>query len=202
MRIPAFGLALVLLLSCHAANAPLVDKDKMLGNPSAPITLEIFSSFDCPHCKMMHETVLPPLFREFVMTGKVCVISREFPLYGQGHPYAREAANYATAAARIGKYEPVADALFKNQMTWIMNGKVWETVASVLTAAEQTKVQALAKDPGVLAEVQRDVDAGTSAGISSTPSTIVIYKGKRNAPIAGMQNYDLFRQYLNGLLAH
>ncbi len=201
MRIPVFGLALVLLLSCEAANAP-VDKGKMLGNQAAPLTLEIFSSFDCPHCTLMHETVLPPLMHDFVIPGKICVVSREFPLSGPGHPWAREAANYATAAARIGKYDVVAGALFKNQMTWAMNGKVWDTVASVLTPSEQAKVQALAKDPGVQAEVQSDVDAGIAAGITSTPSTIVVSRGKRSAPIAGMQNYDLFKQYLNSLLAH
>ncbi len=201
MRITVFGLALVLLLSSQAANAP-VDKEKMLGSSTAPVTLEIFSSFDCPHCSAMHQTVLPPLMHDFVIPGKVCVVSREFPLSGPGHPWAREAANYATAAARIGKYDVVADALFKNQMTWVMNGKVWDTVAAVLTPSEQAKVQALAKDPGVQAEVQRDLDAGTAAGITSTPSTIVVTRGKRSVPIAGMQNYDLFKQYLNSLLAH
>ena len=203
MRIPALGLALVLALCCQAAsNAPIVDKDKTLGNLGAPVVLEIFSSFDCPHCKVMHETVLPPLVRDMVISGKIAIVSREFPLPGPGHPYSREAANLATAAARIGKYEIVADTLFKNQMTWIMNGKVWETVANVLTAQDQQKVLALSKDPGVIAEVQRDLDAGNSAGITSTPSTIVVYRGKRNPPIAGVQNYDLFKQYLNGLLAH
>lgn len=201
MRIPAFALAFVLLLTCQAANAP-IDKEKLLGSQGAPIMLEIFSSFDCPHCKLMHETVVPPLMRDFVIPGKAGIVSREFPLTGPAHPYAREAANYATAAARIGKYDVVADALFKYQMTWAINGKVWDTVAGVLTAPEQAKVQALAKDPTVLAEVQRDLDDGVAAGITSTPSTIIVYKGKRNPPLPGMQNYDLFKQYLNGLLAH
>jgi len=201
MKISAFGLSLALLLLCQAANAQ-IDKDKTLGNQSAPLMLEIFSSYDCPHCKIMHETEVPVLMHDFVISGKICIVSREFPLSGAGHPYAREAANYATAAARIGKYDVVADALFKNQMTWVMNGRVWDTVAAVLSPAEQGKVQAFAKDPGVLAEVQRDVDAGTSAGITSTPSTIIVSRGKRNPPIAGVQNYDFFKQYLNGLLAH
>lgn len=200
MRISAaLGLSLVLLVASHAAN-DAVDRGKLLGSQSAPMTLEIYSSFDCPHCKIMHETDLPPLMRDFVIPGKACIVSREFPLTGPYHPYAREAANYATAAARIGKYDVVSDALFKNQMTWANNGKVWDTVAAVLTGPEQAKVQALAKDPSVVAEVQRDVDAGTAAGITSTPSTIIVYKGKRMPPLGGAQNYDLFKQYLNQML--
>jgi protein-disulfide isomerase len=201
MKFSAFGLTLVLLLSCQAA-APQVDKAKMLGNASAPMTLEIYSSYDCPHCKIMHEIELPQLMKDFVIPGKACIISREFPLTGQGHAFAREAANYATAAARINKFEVVADALFKNQMTWALNGKVWECVASVLSAAEQTKVQALSKDPGVLSEVQQDLDAGIAGGITSTPSTIIVYKGRRYPAVAHAQTYDLFKQYLNQVLAH
>src|SRR5581483_10030276 len=131
MRIPAFGLALVLLFSLQAANET-VDRGKVRGNLSAPLTLEIFSSYDCPHCKIMHEQDLPRLMQDFVVPGKACIISREFPLPPPAHPYAREAADYATAAARIGKFDAVAEALFRNQMTWALNGKVWDTVSAAL----------------------------------------------------------------------
>ncbi|HWC97115.1 MAG TPA: thioredoxin domain-containing protein [Candidatus Sulfopaludibacter sp.] len=201
MRLSAFGLALGLLLSCQAA-APQIDKAKMLGNAAAPMTLEIYSSYDCPHCKIMHETELPLLMKDFVIPGKACIVSREFPLSGPGHPYAREAANYATAAARINKFEAVADVLFKNQGIWALNGRVWDTVASVLSPAEQAKVQALAKDPSVVAEVQRDLDAGIAGGITSTPSTIIVYKGRRFPAVAHAQSYELFKQYLDQVLAH
>jgi protein-disulfide isomerase len=201
MRSFAFGLSLVLLLSCQAAD-PQMDKAKMLGNAGAPMTIEIYSSYDCPHCKMMHEVELPQLMKDFVIPGKVCIVNREFPLSGPAHPYAREAANYATAAARINKFEPVADALFKNQMTWAINGKVWDTVASVLTSAVQSYLQALSKDPGVLAEVQRDLDAGVAGGITSTPSTVMVYKGKRYPALAHAQSYELFKQYVSQMLAH
>lgn len=201
MRISVFGLALVLLAGCQAAG-PTIDKGKVLGNPSAPMMLEVFSSFDCPHCKIMHETDYPPLMRDFVIPGKACIVNREFPLTGAGHPYAREAANYATAAARIGKYDVVAETLFKNQMTWATGGKVWDVVAAVLTPSEQTKVKELSKDPGVLAEVQRDLDAGVAAGLTSTPTTVVVYKGRRYPALSGAQNYDLMKNFLNEVLAH
>src|SRR5438270_9138880 len=105
-------LALTALFSCLAAS-PAVDKAKAVGNPGAPLLMEVFSSFDCPHCKIMRESFEPQVIRDYVMTGKVYLVHREFPLTGQGHQYAREAAAYATAAARIGKYEQVADTLYK-----------------------------------------------------------------------------------------
>ena len=177
---------------------PPVDRAKATGNPSAPIVIEIYSSFDCPHCKIMHETVEPLLVRDYVMPGKVYLVKREFPLSGPGHAYAREAALYATAAARIGKFEPVADALFKNQAGWAIDGKVWQTVASVLSASEQAKVQALTKEPGVASEVETDYQSGMAGAINSTPTTIISFKGKRY-PFSGVPDYSLFRQFLDSL---
>jgi protein-disulfide isomerase len=195
------ALALALLWPLVAALPPGTDTGKVLGSPNAPIVMEIFSSFDCPHCKDLHEELLPRLVRDYVTPGKICVLSREFPLSGQYHPYAREAANLATAAARIGRYEQVAGAIFKDQAIWANNGKVWEAVASALTLSEQQKVQALAKDPGVVAEVQRDFDqAANRDGITQTPSIYLTVKGKRFPLPPGVPNYDLLRQVLDAQL--
>jgi len=140
------------------------------------------------------------LVRDYVVNGKVYLVKREFPLSGQGHPYAREAAQDATAAARIGKYDVVADALYKNQAGWAIDGKVWQTVASVLTASDQAKVQALSREPGVVAEVQQDYDAGMAGAIQSTPTIVISYKGKKY-PFSGVPNYDLFKRFLDDLLS-
>jgi protein-disulfide isomerase len=187
------------VLSSLAASSQ-VDKEKALGGPGAPIEIEVYSSFDCPHCKVFHDQVLPLLVRDYVVPGKLFLVSREFPLSGQYHPYAREAANYATAAARIGKYAQVSEALFKSQETWAVNGKVWEAVATVLTAAEQKKVQEFAKAPDVLAEVQRDVDTATAGAVNQTP-TLIITHGSKKYPVSGTPDYTLFKRFLDDLLA-
>ena len=137
------------------------------------------------------------MFKDYVIPGKVYLVSREFPL--RMHQYSREAANYATAAARLGKYQQVADTLFLNQVAWAASGKVWDTVANVLTPEEAKKMQLLAKDPSVLSEVQRDMEAGKAAGINQTP-TMIITHGTNRFPIAGAVNYNLLRSLLDGLL--
>src|SRR5262245_52661321 len=105
-------IALAALSACTAAT-PAIVKGKIYGNPGAPIRLEIFSDFQCPACKSLHEQLLPMLMKEYVMPGKVYVVNREFPL--PGHQYSREAANYATAAAKFGLYQPVSDRIFATQ---------------------------------------------------------------------------------------
>lgn len=199
MKLPAVALAA--LLPLLAALPTGTDRAKLMGSPNAPILMEIFGSFDCTHCKALHEEILPRLVKDYVVPGKVAILSREYPLWGPYHPYARQAADLATAAARIGKYEPVADALFKNQLVWASNGQVWETVATVLTASEQTRVQTLVKEPGVLAEVQKDVDQATKDGVNQTPTIFLNVKGKRFAlPQAGVPPYELLKSLLDGYL--
>jgi protein-disulfide isomerase len=190
------ALALALLLPCLAIG-PEIDKAKAVGNPTAPLRLDLYSDFQCPHCKMLHENILPTIIKEYVVTGKAYFVSHEFPL--NGHTYAREAAVYATAAARIGKYQQVTDAIFQNQNSWAMTGKVWDFVAPVLSPADQKKVQTLAKDPSVVAEVERDVQTGTALRVSQTP-TMFISKGAKQTPWTYWTDYNLFRGYLNDQL--
>ena len=191
-----FVFALAALVPCLAASSD-ADPGKSLGSPNAPIRIEVFSDFECPACKGLHEQVLPLLMKDYIIPGKVFLVSREFPL--RMHQYSREAASYATAAARLGKYQQVADALFLAQVAWGASGKVWDTVAKVLTPVEANKVQLLAKDPAVLSEVQRDVDAGIAAGINQTPTMIVTH-GTNRFPVTGAVNYNLLRSMLDGLL--
>jgi protein-disulfide isomerase len=191
-----FALALAALLPCLAASSD-ADPGKSLGSPSAPIRIEVFSDFECPACKGLHEQLLPLIFKDYVIPGKVYLVSREFPL--PMHQYSREAANYATAAARLGKYQQVADALFLNQVAWTASGKVWDAVANILTPAEAKKVQTLAKDPSVLSAVQHDLEAGIAAGINQTP-TMIVTRGTKSYPLAGTVNYTLLRSLLDGLL--
>ncbi len=190
------ALAFATLLPCLAASSD-VDPGKSLGSPSAPIRIEVFSDFECPGCKGLHEQILPMVMRDYVIPGKVYLVSREFPL--PMHQYSREAAGYATAAARLGKYEQVADALFLKQVAWSASGKVWDTVANVLTPSEAKKVQLLAKDPAVLSEVQHDVELGRAAAINQTP-TMIVTRGTSRFPVVGAVNYTLLRSLLDGLL--
>ncbi|HTS26968.1 MAG TPA: thioredoxin domain-containing protein [Bryobacteraceae bacterium] len=176
-----------------------VQRAKSLGDPVAPVRLELYSDFECPACKGFHEAVLPLLVRDYVAAGKVYLVSREFPL--TMHPYSREAANYATAAAEVGKYQSVGDVLFRNQAIWGASGKVWETIAEVLTPAEQKTVRELAQTSDVLALVQQDVDSGIQQRIDRTP-TLIVSRGARRYPFAGpgLENYPILRSLIDELL--
>jgi protein-disulfide isomerase len=190
------ALVFAALLPCLAAG-PDVDKGRTMGDPSAPLMFELYSDFMCPGCKHLHESVLPEIVLDYVKTGKAYLIFREFPL--NAHKYSRQAAVLAVAAARIGRYQAVSDALFRGQQVWGATGRVWETVGNVLTPDEQKQVQALANDPAVLAAVQRDVDRGAQIPIAQTPTLMVTYRLKQQ-PWTQFADYSLFRGYIDALL--
>jgi protein-disulfide isomerase len=200
MKLCAFLLAA--LIPCLGQTLP-VDTAKAFGNPSATARVDIFSDFSCPTCREFHMKILPQLEAEYGPAGKIYIVNHEFPLNIPAHKYSREAANYATAAARIGKFDIVADKLFLTQGDWSIPtdppGKLWEEVASVLKPAEQAKVQASAKEASVLAEVKGDVDAGNSMGVNSTPSVFVTRAGGRRYPVPNPMNYALFKSLIDAL---
>jgi len=186
-------------LFCAAAAIQDVDKGKIIGSPTAPIRIDVYSDFECPACRNFHEATLPLIIKDYVMAGKVYVVNREFPLPIAAHQFSREEAYYATAAARLGLYQPVADALFANQSVVIAGGNPWPILQKVLTPKQQKDVQTLAKDPSILAEVQRDVDTGNKERISSTP-TIIVTHGTQHFPLPYPINYNILRSMLDGFL--
>lgn len=87
--------------------------EKALGDPDAPVVIIEYASMTCPHCASFHQNAFPELRREYIDTGKVYHIFREFPL----DPL-------ATAAFMLGRclddnrYFAFISALFARQQTW------------------------------------------------------------------------------------
>jgi protein-disulfide isomerase len=171
---------------------------KTIGNRNAPITMEVFSDFQCPACKTLFTSTNRQLMDNYVSTGKVYLIHRDFPL--PMHAYSRIAARYARAAAQIGKFEPVEQVLFQNQEKWEQTGDVDGTVASVLSAAEIAKVRALVKGGTLDAGIDKDSALGQLYRVSQTPTTVFHSKGQ-TYPFAGVMTYDMLKQFLDQLLS-
>ena len=191
-------LALLALFAGAATSGDII-KGNAYGSPSAPLLIEVFSDFECPGCKTFHDTEVPQLMKDYVLPGKAYLVYRYFPL--AMHPHGREAAEWVCAAAQIGKYQQAADTLFAHQQQWAADGRVEQTVDSVLTASEQQKVKSLLKTPAVQEEINRDMAEGVQVPITSTPGLLVTYRLKRY-PVSGVGvlNYSLVKSLLDDLL--
>jgi protein-disulfide isomerase len=141
---------------------------------------------------------MPSLVRDYVNTGKVYLVRHYFLLK---FPYSRLAASYAAAAEKIGQYDRVCDALFRNQQIWSQTGKVDDVACAVLTPADAQKVRALVKDPAVAQVIDQDTALGVKNNVKGTPTLIISHNGTRT-PIDVQVSYSILKRFLDGMLAH
>lgn len=171
---------------------------KGVGVAGAPMKIDVFSDFQCPSCKASYEENLRLLKSDYVAKGKIYLVHHDFPL--QMHAYARQAAAYANAAARVNKYEQVSAELFRQQGVWSANGQIDAVLGGVLKPEELKKVRSLLNDPKILADIEQDIALGNKHNVRQTPTMIVSYKG-REYPIAGKVDYGILRKFLDDLLS-
>jgi protein-disulfide isomerase len=198
--------------SAQALPAPM----KTFGVKSAPITMEVFSDYQCPACRGFFENTLRYMINDYVASGKVYLVHRDFPL--PMHPYSMDAARWANAAGRIGRFEAVDAALFDNQDKWTKDGSMEQYIAAVLGQADLKRVQKLVQ--GCLTQtvalkpvaqtnpsceldafIAQDQALGKQVPVNSTPTIVITYKGQRYPPMSGMFTWPIMKQYLDSLMA-
>jgi protein-disulfide isomerase len=206
----ATALLCILLAGVHVAAAPPVNPQskitpeliafaKSLGDKNAPIIVEDFTDFQCPGCRILFLNTTAKVIDDYVVSGKVYLVHHDFPLEEE-HPYAREAAQWANAAALVGKFEKVELALFTRQADWGATGKVEDVVASVLSPADMKKVREFVNRPEIQEAIAQDITLGKQRGVSMTPSLFVTHRGQRVALPPGAIGYSVLKQYLDYLL--
>jgi protein-disulfide isomerase len=191
---------LALLATATAATlfAADVAPAHIMGAANAPVTIELFSDFQCPGCKNLHETTIRELRHTYVNAGKVKIVYRDIHL--PMHKFARLAGTYAGAAEKLGLYDTVADKLFDTQSTWDQNGKVDEVVASVVPAPQMMKLRAMANEPAVGRQLDDETkEALEQFHIPGTP-TMIIHHGTASDRI-GQVSFEVLSKYLDSLLA-
>ena len=172
---------------------------KESGSSDAAITCEIYSDYECPPCAAFFRNTLPLLVADYVETGKVKLLHRDFPL--ALHPYAKLAARYANAAGQAGQYDKAVTRLFQTQDIWGTSGDIEAQLAMVLSPAVMRKVRdRVEHDERLDDTVAADQAMGVSDRVRATPTLVVVWKGNRQT-ISPIPSYALLKSYLDDLLA-
>jgi protein-disulfide isomerase len=167
------------------------------GASNAPVKVEVFSDYSCPHCRAFHEEGVKPLVQDFVGNSKVQIVHRDYLL---GHfKYSQAAARYANAAAKIGKFIQVSDALWAQQPSWTQNGNVEGCVASVLSADEMGKVKKMLADPAALkaidAAIEADMAVAKKLPLTETPTVVISGPHQQPLKVGGI-SYGLLKRFV------
>lgn len=167
------------------------DSDMTLGVADAPITIIEFSDFECSYCGQFHQETFPLLQLDFIDTGKVRYVFKDFPL-SNVHALAAGAANAAHCAGDQGKFWPYAAMLFTKQDALTANDLQQYAVDLGLDAIPFKVCVAEQKHTVTVAA---NVQAAIKAGITVTPSFII-----NDQLYEGALTYDALRTLLDAEL--
>lgn len=170
------------------SNNPTIDDDVILGDQNAPVTFIEFGDYQCPFCKRMFDESEPQLRDEYIKTGKVKMVYRDFPL-DQIHPAARPAAEAAECARDQGKYWAYHDELFEQQNK-LHDGTINYVALAGALGLNTAQFDKCLKDGKYKAEVEKDYQDGLRVGVQGTPSNFVIGPDGEAAPLPGAQPYS------------
>jgi protein-disulfide isomerase len=175
------------------------DDDPTIGNKDAKVIVYEFSDFECPFCQRFFQQSLGQLEKEYIETGKVLFVYKDFPLV-QIHPAAGPAAIYAKCANDQGKWREFHDAVFNNQ-DQLRSGQSGLDQLAKSAGLDMLALQKCASDPSSQSEVENDLRTGASLGVTGTPSFFIGSPEKGFVNVVGAQPYSVIKQVIDQKLA-
>jgi protein-disulfide isomerase len=183
-------------------SAPTTPAVQALGSPDAPITIVEFGDYLCTFCHRFHEETKDQLVANYVDTGKVRFIFKDFPINDHLDGGASLAAQASYCAADQGRFWEFHDGVYDN---WGGEKAGWITRESMVEYARNAGVQDADKfeeclDSDKYADVvSGNYDLARSAGLNGTPAFIILKDGTKPSLIPGAAPYSVFQEVLDQL---
>ena len=162
----------------------------IMGSHNAPITILEWGDYQCTFCYKFHQNTLDIINEDFIKTGKVKIIFKDFPLNGFDSKLAAEASYCAQDQEKYWKYH---DELYKN---WGGERTGWITRESLTTFAvtinlDIEKFNKCLDDHKYENKVDLLYAFGKEIGIDATPSFLV-FNDQKMIKIRGNQPLEVF----------
>jgi len=174
----------------------ILENDFVIGEENAPITIIEYSSLSCSHCASFHNDTLGYLKKEYVDTGKVKIVFRDFPF---NYP-ALLGSMVLRCIPNEVKYDYM-NVLFQLQTQWVVNENVKSTqeIFKIMQSGGMTKVEfdTCISNTDLENEILTGVMAAQNEfNIRSTPSFLI-----NGGLVEGNKSIKEFRQILNKILS-
>ena len=170
------------------------------GDPNAPITLIEFGDYQCHFCNVYYHNTEHKILKEYVDTGKVNIIFKDYPIIG---PDSTIAALGAQCAGEQGKFWEYHNTLYNN---WDGENNGWAGQENIFRFAEQVELN---MDKFIECNLNKRYEQKISnssndaraLGITGTPAFYVISKNTQQVQfISGAQPYEVFEKTFNTML--
>ncbi len=181
------------------------DDDPAIGNKNAKVYVIEFSDFQCPFCRRFREQTLSQIDNDYIKTGKVYFVYRDFPLE-QIHPAAIPAALAAECADEQGKFWEYHDIIFAEQQkqgsgTIQYDADDLKQWAAQVDGLNTQQFNQCLDSQKYAQEVQKDFQDGATAGVQGTPTFFIGSPQKGWTPLVGAQPYSAFKAAIDQALA-
>ncbi len=167
------------------------ESDPMIGDVDAPVTIVEFSDFQCPFCSRFYSQTYLALKENYVDTGKVNIVFRDFPL--SFHPEAEPAALAAECANEQGEFWAFHDLIFENQDS--ISASQYLTWAEDL-GLDMDQFSDCVDSQKYKSEVANDYNDGGRLGVTGTPGFFI-----NGVLVTGAQPYSVFASAIDAALA-
>jgi len=169
-----------------------------LGDAKAPLVVVEYTDFQCPFCQQFHNTAFAQIKANYIDTGKVRFISRDFPL--DFHENARRAATAGRCAAEQGKYWEMRHVMIVNA-----DQLKPENLASYAANVklDVPKFKSCLESDKFKAQIDQDIAEGGVAGVQGTPSFVIGYLENdklQGVRLVGAQPYAQFDAKIQQML--
>jgi len=181
-----------------------LDGGAVYGRPDAKVTIVEFSDYQCPFCARYSNMTFPQIEREYIETGRVRYVFRDFPIESS-HPQAFKAHEAVHCAAEQGKRREMHKKVFENQRAMGVSDLSAHAATLGLDKARFEKCLA---DGAQAAKVRSGMAAGEQAGVRGTPTFFVGLTDPKSAKlkavrrIVGAQPYSAFKSAIDELLSN
>jgi protein-disulfide isomerase len=167
------ALALIVLLGMPAAATNTAKAvGNSLGDPNAPVTVEVYADFQCPICGQFDRGTLKQIEDKYVNSGKVRIVFNHFAFIGDESTRAAEASECANAQGKFWQY---ADTLFNNQAgenQGAFNDANLEKFAQEV-GLDMTQYKTCMDQHTYLGKIQTSSAAAQQRGVNSTPTLFI-----------------------------
>lgn len=167
--------------------------DPFLGQKKAPVLLMTFGNYESAKCKQFVTETLPLLKSEFIDTGKLMFVFRDYPL--KTNIYAEEAAKAANCIGQQGHYWEMFDALFASKEP--LSQEIIENSAKTLKSIKQDKFKKCVSSTRHKKEIEKDIDDAKRLGAKGVPAffvgTIDSHNQYQGVLIRGAQPYAVIK---------
>ena len=170
-----------------------------VGRADAPVSIEVFSDFQCPACKLFITTELPSLLSDFVRPGEVRVVSKDIDVIDRGGSgESLELATGAACAADQGRYWPYHDLVFWNQGRENQGDHDAAFIQRIATGAglDMAAFKTCDLRQDLRQAIRQATSDARSAGLTATPTLRI--NGKT---FTGVPQYADLKAYLTQLIA-